>query len=80
MEATTERREAFSHERRILRELMPDVCDSTQCLADYGMGPHFPFSWAVHDHSVLARYYCTRCGKNWACWWSLDCVSAGTAE
>jgi hypothetical protein len=80
METMTEPHETFKQERQVLRDAMPDICDSPQCLADHGMGPHFPFSWAVHGHSVLARYSCARCGKTWACWWDLGCVSVEAAE
>jgi hypothetical protein len=82
METLVEQRQTCSHERRVLRELMPDACDSVQCLTDRGngMSPRFPFSWDVRGNSVSAHYYCARCRKNWTCWWSLNCVSMGTAE
>jgi hypothetical protein len=82
MGMTTERHDPFKPDRRVCRELMPDACESDRCLRDGapGMDPCFPVSWAVHGTSIAARYYCARCGRNWACWWDLTCVSVGAVE
>jgi hypothetical protein len=69
MDTAPERHEAFNHERRVLREAVPDACDGDRCLrvGAHGMDPCFPVSWVVQGDSVTAHYFCARCRKNWRC-------------